>query len=50
MKCIMNQSLMKAADTQIIEIQSTEINIVNGATKTCEGIAKAVNNVLVQDK
>lgn len=31
---------------QIVETQSTEIDAVAGATKTCKGIAKAVDNAL----
>lgn len=33
---------------QIIETQSTQVDIVAGATKTCEGIAKAVDDALLQ--
>lgn len=41
---------IEAVIPQIIETQSTEVDIVSEATKTCEGIAKAVNNALAQDK
>ncbi|PYG88728.1 uncharacterized protein with FMN-binding domain [Ruminiclostridium sufflavum DSM 19573] len=35
---------------QIVETQSTEVDAVAGATKTCKGIAKAVDNALEKAK
>lgn len=35
---------------QMIDTQSTEVDIVAGATKTCEGIGKAVENALEKAK
>jgi NosR/NirI family nitrous oxide reductase transcriptional regulator len=35
---------------QIVETQSTEVDIVAGATKTCEGIGNAVKNALEKAK
>jgi NosR/NirI family nitrous oxide reductase transcriptional regulator len=35
---------------KIVETQSTEVDIIAGATKTCQGIGKAVKNALEQAK
>jgi NosR/NirI family nitrous oxide reductase transcriptional regulator len=36
--------------SQIVETQSTEVDIVAGATKTCEGIGNATRNALEKAK